>query len=127
MNLGKKTIILTGLAFLLVLGSFASAQACALYNWTSYPVKFSLTCGTFCGNAWYVNPDQKTSYPGKGGSVEVLILDKKYAQGCVADKVYINVDDHGWVSVYERTGYFLIKSWRKGGSLKKEIKVDLYD
>lgn len=120
-------IMVMGLAFLLVLGAFASAQACAIYNWTSYPVKAMLDCGSFCSNAWYIDPDEKKSRPGKGGEVEVLILDKKYAQGCVADKVFIKVDNHGWVSVYERDGYFLVKSWHKGGSLRSSKKVYLYD
>lgn len=85
-----------------------------------------MSCGSFCSNTWYLNKNEKKCRGSKGGDVEILILDKKYAQGCVANKVYTDVDKHGYVSVYQRKGYFLIKSWTENNTVKHQIKVDLY-
>ena len=125
--MSKKCLLTIMLAALFCLGAAGAARACKIYNHTDYPIKVELDCGAVCGNTWYIDPGATKSRPGKSGTVYFAILDKKYAQGCVADKGSIKVDKHGWVSFYQRKGYFLVKSWKENGGLKKKIRRNMYD
>ena len=127
MKIGSSLLLIATLALFVCLGAAGAAEACCIYNHTDGPVEVYLGCGIGCHNDWWLDPGEKKCRHGKGGKVDWGIYKKGNTITCNANKGKIKVDKHGWVSFYQRKGYYLVKSWEEDGGLKKKIKLYMFD
>ena len=95
----------------------AQSEACCIYNNTKYRLFIEI-------NRWDGVTDKvadayhKRCTKGFGGSVTVYLLDNnknKY----ISSSVELNVDDHGWLSVYKKHGgRWKVVNKKKNGEIK---------
>ena len=103
----------------------ASAGASCIYNKAYYPIETALYCGGACQNEWTIHVDDHKCRPGKGGHVNVTVLDPE-ADNRISDWCEVEVDKHGWVSVQQHGKHVTVISKHKDGSHRQEchLKVE---
>ncbi len=109
-----KKIVLAILVCASVIAMAGYSQACCIYNNSSHPLKVEWSLF----NIWTIAPSNKQCTNGTGGSVHIKLMDG-LRQNQISDTKQMDVDDHGWLSVYKKeNNRWKIVSKHKDGSIK---------
>jgi len=111
----RRISLACGVAIMLSLGFLAvssQAEACCIYNNTKY-LLFTNHLGD-----WTIGPSDHRCTEGTGGKVALYLMDDS-GHKRFSNTLTIEVDKHGWVSVYKKSGEsWRVVSKRKDGSVK---------
>ncbi len=121
----SKRGVVFGLVLLFSLGVAGSAWASCIYNKTKQPVYITLDCGFACSNGWRISPSKRECRPGKGGSVLVNVMNTSGEKPIDDGFCEVNVNDHGWVSIYQDGKNVTVKSKDKNGSVRERCTMKI--
>jgi len=114
----RKMVSASLLAGLLCLGFLAvssQAEACCIYNHTRY----NLSAGTSYFGGLVISPSDHECTDGTGGTYHLCLLRIGYSELAASSNVEIDVEKHGWISVYKESGgSWKVVSKRKDGTVK---------
>ncbi len=95
----KTNKVIISLALMVAAFVFAAsglAQACCIYNNSRYP--FKVEWNVFSG--WTISPSNHQCTNGTGGKVKIHMLDG-LRNTYISHPAFLEIDDHGWLSVYK--------------------------
>ncbi len=99
------------------------SQACCIYNNSRYPLKVEWNIF----NVWGISPSNKQCTNGTGGKVKIRLMDG-LRQVEISDMKEMEIDDHGWLSVYQKeNNRWKVVNKHSDGSVKGTTYLTPYE
>jgi hypothetical protein len=116
MKILNRVAILSMMTGLLCSGFWACpslANACCVYNNTTYPLHVEIGA-----TSWDIQPSNHRCTNGYGGYAQLYVKDA-FGRKAISYVTAMDVDDHGWISVYKKkSGKWKAVSKKQNGSVK---------